>query len=69
MGVTPEDHPDYPDIAKARDKLEVLINVANEKKRVIDNKMLIKQISDNLVYRDDEEVRTGVISHTSGEAC
>jgi hypothetical protein len=68
MGVTPEDHPDYPDIAKARDKLEVLINVANEKKRVIDNKMLIKQISDNLVYRDDEEVRSGVISHVSDQA-
>ncbi len=66
--MTPEDHPDYPDIAKARDKLEVLINVANEKKRVIDNKMLIKQISDNLVYRDDEEVRSSVISHVSGHA-
>jgi uncharacterized membrane protein len=56
VGVTPEDHPDYPDVVRAREKLEVLINVANEKKRVIDNKMLIKRINDNLVYRDDDEV-------------
>jgi hypothetical protein len=68
MGVTPDDHPDYPDIAKARDKLEVLINVANEKKRVIDNKLLIKQVSENLIYRDDEEVTSRAPDETAGLA-
>jgi hypothetical protein len=54
--MTPEDHPDYGNLMAAQRELEILINEANEKQRVIDNKMLVEKINNNLVFRDDEEV-------------
>ncbi len=63
MQYTPESHSDYHNLIEARSQLEKIINLANEKKGLLDNLLRTCDINNSLLW--PESCPPGEVSYTN----